>query len=323
MKAQAVISSQYLFSLVVFTIVLVSLTQVVSAVDPTLTLFDFGHDNPYRSFNKWINSFLFSESFILSIENYANNEDVSYYLVSYLRDLVAGTCVYWLTASTSHFVIYHVLGKKLFTDKGRPFPKWDTFKDQMTLAQAAIFVYAGLPVFSEFLIESGYTKCYFYISDIGGWRNYFLGLFAYIVCFEVGIYWMHRTLHTNKFLYKYVHGLHHKYNKAETMTPWASIAFNPLDGLLQASPYVFFLTLVPVHYFTHIFLLFFSGVWATLIHDSVPAETEPIMGAAYHTIHHTHYHYNFGQWFIFCDYIFGTLRSRKDLEAINSSKKIK
>jgi hypothetical protein len=24
-----------------------------------------------------------------------------------------------------------------------------------------------------------------------------------------------------------------------------------------------------VHYFTHIFLLFFSGVWATNIHDSV------------------------------------------------------
>jgi lathosterol oxidase len=32
------------------------------------------------------------------------------------------------------------------------------------------------------------------------------------------------------------------------------------------------------------------------------------MGAKYHTVHHTHYHYNFGQFFIFCDYIFGTLK---------------
>ncbi len=47
------------------------------------------------------------------------------------------------------------------------------------------------------------------------------------------IYWMHRTLHTNKFLYKYVHALHHKYNSPETLSPWASIAFNPLDGVLQ------------------------------------------------------------------------------------------
>lgn len=51
----------------------------------------------------------------------------------------------------------------------------------------------------------------------------------------VQIYWMHRTLHTNKFLYKYIHALHHKYNSAETLSPWASIAFNPFDGVLQVT----------------------------------------------------------------------------------------
>lgn len=25
------------------------------------------------------------------------------------------------------------------------------------------------------------------------------------------------------------------------------------------------------------------------------SDFEPIMGAKYHTVHHTHYHYNFGQ----------------------------
>ena len=44
---------------------------------------------------------------------------------------------------------------------------------------------------------------------------------------------MHRTLHENKFLYKYIHGLHHKYNKPSTLSPWASVAFNPIDGILQ------------------------------------------------------------------------------------------
>ena len=32
------------------------------------------------------------------------------------------------------------------------------------------------------------------------------------------------------------------------------------------------------------------------------------MGSKYHLMHHTHYHYNYGQYFIFCDYIWGTLR---------------
>ena len=32
------------------------------------------------------------------------------------------------------------------------------------------------------------------------------------------------------------------------------------------------------------------------------------MGSKYHLLHHTHYHYNYGQFFIFCDYFWGTLR---------------
>mmetsp|Transcript_49043 Transcript_49043/g.83810 ORF Transcript_49043/g.83810 Transcript_49043/m.83810 type:complete len:139 (-) Transcript_49043:369-785(-) len=121
---------------------------------------------------------------------------------------------------------------------------------------------------------------------------------------------MHRTLHENKFLYKHVHGLHHKYNMGhgKELSPWASVAFNPLDGVLQASPYVAFLFVVPCHYLTHMFMLFFTAIWATNIHDGLVGDTEPIMGSKYHTIHHTHYHYNYGQFFIFCDWFWGTLK---------------
>ncbi len=35
---------------------------------------------------------------------------------------------------------------------------------------------------------------------------------------------------------------------------------------------------------------------------------EPIMGAGYHTIHHTTYQHNYGHYFIFMDYLFGTLK---------------
>mmetsp|Transcript_3915 Transcript_3915/g.7086 ORF Transcript_3915/g.7086 Transcript_3915/m.7086 type:complete len:332 (-) Transcript_3915:236-1231(-) len=285
----------------------------------TLIDYDFGTENPYRVFNQWINSFLFSDEFVKSVEDRVESTEMGYYLVCYFRDWIAGTAVYWITGSVWHFYIYTIYGVEIFTDKGRPFPSWETLKDQMIMAQCAIFIYAALPVVSEYIIESGYTKTYFYVSEVG-WTNYFVYLFAYVCCFEMGIYWMHRKLHTVKFLYKWLHSTHHKYNKAETMTPWCSIAFNPFDGILQASPYLLFLPVIPVHYFTHIFLLFFSGVWATNIHDSVPLNSEPIMGAQYHTIHHTHYHYNFGQWFIFCDYIFGTLRSREDIENMKAAK---
>ena len=263
--------------------------------------------NPYREFNTFINELVIPQR-ILSFFQTSLDSEASYYASCYARDLIAGTLVYWLTAGVWHIAIYYIFKKSIFLDKARPLPSNEIIVDEMLLSQMSLFIYAALPVLSEFLIENKLTKVYFYVDEVGGWKFYALYFLLYLALVELGVYWMHRTLHTNKFLYKYVHGLHHKYNQAVTLTPWASIAFNPLDGILQASPYVFFLFFVPVHYFTHVFMLFFSGVWATNIHDAVWGDSEPVMGAKYHTVHHTHFHYNFGQFFVFCDRIFGTFR---------------
>lgn len=276
--------------------------------------------NPYREFNIFVNTFLIPERVTSFLRRYLDDE-ASYYASCYMRDLIAGTLVYWLTAGVWHIAIYHIFKKNLFLDKGRKLPSKEIILDQMLLSQTSLFIYAALPVLSEFLIEKKLTKVYFYIDEIGGWEFYVAYFLLYLALVELGVYWMHRTLHTNKFLYKYVHGLHHKYNQAITLTPWASIAFNPLDGILQASPYVFFLFFVPVHYFTHVFMLFFSGVWATNIHDAVWGNSEPIMGSKYHTVHHTHFHYNFGQFFVVCDKIFGTFRE-PDPNVLYNPKKL-
>lgn len=259
---------------------------------------DFGTENPYREFNNLVNSKFMDFFHLTSVGDWAINtfgEEGGYYFQCYMRDLVGGTFVYWLTACVWSFFIYRVYVDELFHNKNRPLPSIEIAIDSILLAQSSLFVYASLPVISEFLIESGVTHVYFYVSDVGGWPFYFLFMAIYIFLVEVGVYWVHRTEHTNKFLYKYVHGLHHKYNKHATLTPFCSIAFNPIDGMAQASPYVICLFLVPCHYFTHVFLLFFSGIWATNIHDAMWGDTEPVMGSKYHTLHHTHYIYNYGQ----------------------------
>ena len=195
--------------------------------------------------------------------------------------------------------------------------------DQIKLAQASMFIYTMLPVLDEYLIEANYTAAYYTVHEIGGggdggdgssssyyycWARHIFWLVVYMAAVEIGIYWMHRTLHTNKWLYKHVHMLHHKYNKPETLTPWASVAFHPLDGILQASPYVVAIFFVPCHYTVHLCLLFFTAVWATYIHDAMDWNIDPIMGSKYHTVHHTHYIYNYGQIFIFCDWFWGSLK---------------
>lgn len=262
---------------------------------------------PVREFNRFVNSIFLSDS----VGEYMEEKlgvNGGYYMTTYFRDVMTGTLVYWIFAGIWHFFIYVVWVKDFFLAENRPQPTKAIIVDQMLMAQASIFMYAALPVFSGFLIENKLTMIYYYVDQVGGWPQYFALLAAYMAFVEIGIYWVHRTLHTNKWLYKYIHSLHHKYNSAVTLTPWSSIAFHPVDGILQASPYVVGIFFVPCHYYTHVFLVFFSAVWATNIHDSLWGDTEPFMGSKYHLLHHTHYHYNYGQYLIFCDYFWGTLR---------------
>lgn len=244
----------------------------------------------------------------------------AHYVLCYLRNFIGAMVVYYGTAGVFHYFCYvHPMSKDIFKHRKRPDSKiiWN----QIKLSQASMTVYTMLPVLDEYLVESGVTKVYFTVADIGGWPAHIATMILYFACVEIGIYWMHRTLHTNKTLYKYIHLKHHQYNKPETLTPWASIAFHPLDGMLQASPYVIMLPFVPCHYLTHFGLLFFTAIWATYIHDAMDFNVDPIMGSKYHTVHHTHYIYNYGQIFIFCDWLWGTLKVPDGPTGISSKRK--
>lgn len=247
------------------------------------------------------------------------NIEMGHYLLCYLRNFLGAILVYYGTAAVFHYHCYiHPRSKQIFAN--RPRPTWNTMWDQIKLAQASMTMYTLLPVFDEFLVETGWTQVYYTVHEIGGWVPFCLYTILYFALVEIGIYWMHRTLHTNKFLYKHVHMMHHKYNRPETLTPWCSIAFHPLDGILQASPYVLVLPLVPCHYGLHFAMLFFTAIWATYIHDSMDFNIDPIMGSKYHTVHHTHYIYNYGQVFTFCDQIWGTFKVPDGPTGIPSSK---
>ena len=95
----------------------------------------------------------------------------------------------------------------------------------------------------------------------------------------------------------------------------SGLAFHPLDGILQAVPHVIALFLVPTHFTSHIALLFLEAIWTANIHDCIHAKAWPVMGAGYHTIHHTTYRHNYGHYTIWMDWMFGTLRDPQDDES--------
>ncbi|GMH27201.1 hypothetical protein Nepgr_029044 [Nepenthes gracilis] len=229
-----------------------------------------------------------------------------HFLQSWLRNYVGGVLLYLLSSSLWCFYIYY-LKRNVYIPKDL-IPSRRAMLLQIVVAMKAMPWYCLLPTVSEYMIEHGWTRCFPLFSDVG--LMAYLGyLLIYLIIVEVGIYWMHRELHDIKLLYKYLHATHHIYNKQNTLSPFAGLALHPIDGILQAVPHFVALFLVPSHLTTHIALLFLEGIWTANIHDCIDGKIWPVMGAAYHTIHHTTYRHNYGHYTILMDWFFGTLRN--------------
>nr|XP_043607831.1 delta(7)-sterol-C5(6)-desaturase-like [Erigeron canadensis] len=239
-------------------------------------------------------------------------EPLPHFVQTWLRNYTAGTLVYFITSFLWSFYFY-VFKYNVYVPKDA-IPSRKAMLLQIYVAMKAMPFYVALPTFSEYMIENGWTRCFSQISDVG-WLSYAVNLGVYLIVVEFGIYWMHRELHDIKPLYKYLHATHHIYNKQNTLSPFAGLAFHPLDGILQALPHVIALFLVPMHFTSHIALLFIEAIWTANIHDCVDGKVWPVMGAAYHTIHHTTYRHNYGHYTVWMDWAFGTLRDPAENEA--------
>ncbi|CAA7038561.1 unnamed protein product [Microthlaspi erraticum] len=232
-------------------------------------------------------------------------EPLPHFLQTWLRSYLAGNILYFISCFLWCFYIYY-LKLNVYVPK-ESIPTRKAMIMQIYVGMKAMPWYTLLPPVSEYMIERGWTKCYSTVDQIN-WFLCLLYIAIYLVLVEFMVYWVHRELHDIKFLYKHLHATHHIYNKHNTLSPFAGMALHPLDGMLQALPHVIALFIVPIHLSTHLCLLFLEGIWTANIHDCIHANIWPIMGAGYHTIHHTTYKHNYGHYTIWIDWMFGSLR---------------
>lgn len=225
-------------------------------------------------------------------------------VAAWLRCYVMVNVVYFLTGGLWAYYVYVCWGDKFFAPGNMPALR--DMGEQIKVSMLSMPMYSMLPAIAEHCVEQGWTRAYSRVSDIGvGW--YLAYFVLYMTCVEYFVYWMHRGLHDVKIGYKVLHYIHHKYNKEHTLSPFAGLAFHPLDGILQAIPYCWLLFFVPMHFLTFELLLFATGVWTTNIHDCIHAKVAPVMGAGYHTLHHTVYNKNYGHYFTYMDKLHNTL----------------
>jgi Delta7-sterol 5-desaturase len=155
------------------------------------------------------------------------------------------------------------------------------------------------------------------VFDIFGSAWNWLQFPVFLMFTDFGVYWIHRGLHS-KLLYKHLHKPHHKWIMP---TPYASIAFHPLDGYAQSVPYHLFPFIFPLQKFAYIALFTFIQIWTVMIHDGEYVANSPIInGAACHTMHHLYFNYNYGQFTTLWDRLGGSYRKPNEELFVKETK---
>lgn len=118
-----------------------------------------------------------------------------------------------------------------------------------------------------FLAEiRGWSKLYDFASEAPfpayNWLQYPL----FVAFTDSGIYWIHRAEH-HPLVYRWLHKRHHKWL---VPTPYASFAFNPLDGWAQSLPYHVYPILFPLQKGAYLGLFVFVTLWTVLIRKCLP-----------------------------------------------------
>ncbi|KAJ4347912.1 c-5 sterol desaturase [Didymosphaeria variabile] len=177
-----------------------------------------------------------------------------------------------------------------------------------------------LPIFLSEV--RGHSLLYSKASDFG-WTWMLVSTILYMAFNDIAIYWIHRLEH-HPSVYKYIHKPHHKWI---VPTPWAALAFHPLDGFVQSLPYHVFPFICPIQ--RHLYMILFVAVqiWTIFIHDGDMISghwTEKWLNSpAHHTLHHMYFTVNYGQYFTWADSYFGSHRApQPELDPLHDALKV-
>jgi len=122
-------------------------------------------------------------------------------------------------------------------------------------------------------------------------------------------YWLHRTMHRNKWLFRHIHAKHHRF-----MTPWAITGnyMHPVEFVLTGSLALLGPLLLEAHIVTVWLWIAFRQWEAAEGHCGYDLPISPTRylpfsdGALHHDYHHAKMHGNYGGFLPVADRLFGT-----------------
>lgn len=222
------------------------------------------------------------------------------FFVTWLFLYIGSLVVYFLFGTLDYIIYYIWLGDHFQS----PSPdKKPNVAREISMSVKSLIVMSGFSTPAEVLIQLGYSKEYTDPAQYG-YLYLIVSPLLFILFSDCVIYFIHRALHS-RLLYRHIHKPHHSFVHT---SPFAAFAFHPVDGYMQGVSYHIFVFLFPFHAAVHLVSLVVVSMWTINIHDRVTWGIPGLNGAAHHTIHHTTYKSNYGQYFTLWDKLCGTFR---------------
>ncbi|WP_020534443.1 sterol desaturase family protein [Lewinella cohaerens] len=179
-------------------------------------------------------------------------------------------------------------------------PSWYAVRHEIghSLLSAAIFALVGLGIYG--LKLAGWSQVYTDTSEYGALYLVFSFL-VLIVVHDTYFYWMHRLMHHPR-LFKLLHLVHHRSNNP---TPWASLAFHPLEALIEIAIIPVLVIVMPLHPIVLFAFATWSLTWNVVGHlgfELFPAGwlDHPMLKWLNTSTHHNmHHHYSKGNYSLY------------------------
>lgn len=216
------------------------------------------------------------------------------------------------------WIIFYVVKKEAwkFRRIQQKFPLPNDYAREIlySISTTLIFALVGYTVFLSPFAK--YTQVYHDIEQRG--VAYFLAsIVMMLLLHDTYFYWTHRLMH-RKAVFRIVHRVHHL---STNPSPWAAMAFHPIEAVIEAGVIVLIALLFPAHPLgLAIFLLFMMiyNVYGHLGYELYPKGFSRSMIGKWintsvnHNMHHQQINGNYGLYFLFWDRIMGTIQPTYD-----------
>ena len=239
-------------------------------------------------------------------------------VIELLQKIAIVNFLRYFIASGLAFLFFYILLKNKWKHKKiqLKFPANSDYRREIIYSLITLVIFTGIAmlVFASPLRE--YTRRYQDISEYG-WLWWWSSIGLMILLHDTYFYWTHRAMHHLK-LFKVFHLVHHK---STNPSPWASYAFHPLEGVVEASiifPIAFLIPFHPTALMVFLLFMIVYNVYGHLGYELFPKNfnTHPIgkwlNTSVNHNMHHKYFEGNYGLYFLFWDRLMGTIHPEYD-----------